>query len=123
MRVRQILSEIESLDDELRRVRSTSPTNENSLGQVVESSTKARKLKRDLDIAQNLYDNYSRYLRGTPVENLTSTANVRLLEPPYIDTSRQYNFLPMALGLIILLFGMAIEFYRMRPPLEDTAEL
>jgi hypothetical protein len=29
----------------------------------------------------------------------------------------------MALGLIILLFGMAIEFYRMRPPLEDTAEL
>jgi capsule polysaccharide export protein KpsE/RkpR len=123
MRVRQILSEIESLDDELRRVRSTSPTNENSVGQVVENSTKVRKLKRDLDIAQNLYDNYSKYLRGTPVENLTSTANVRLLEPPYIDTSRQYNFLPMALGLIILLFGMAIEFYRMRPPLEDTAAL
>ena len=123
MRVRQVLSEVEALDDELRRVRSASPTNENSLGQVVESSTKARKLKRELDVAQTLYDNYSRYLQGTPVENLTSSANIRILEPPYIDTSRQYNFLPMALGLIILLFGMAIEFYRMRPPLEDTAEL
>ena len=123
MRVRQILSEIESIDDELRRVRSTSPTNENSLGQVVENSTEVAKLRRDLDVAQTLYDNYSKYLQGTTVETLTSSANIRILEPPYIDTSRQYNVLPLALGLVIMLFGMAIEFYRIRPPLEDTAEL
>jgi hypothetical protein len=122
MRVRQILSEIEALEGELRRVRATSPTEENSVGQVVDRSTEARKLKRELDVAQNLYDNYTRYLQGTSVENLTSTANIRILEPAYIDSARQYNLLPLGLGLFILLLGMAVEFYRIRPPLEDLAE-
>jgi predicted nucleic acid-binding Zn-ribbon protein len=118
MLVRQLLSEIQSLDDELRRVRSISPSNDNSLGQVVENSTKVEKLQRDLDVAQTLYDNYSKFLQGTPVEVLTATANIRILEPPHIDAARQYNFIPLSIAAILFLLSLAVEFYLMRPPLE-----
>jgi tyrosine-protein kinase Etk/Wzc len=120
--VRQILAEITALRQQLAQARSTSPIEPSSVGRVVQESTKADKLRRDLDLAQGLYDSYKRYLQGTSVEDLTSTATVRVLEPAYVDTARQYNLLPMALGILVLLFGIAIELYGLRPPVGDRGE-
>jgi len=69
-------------------------------------------------LAKNLYLVYGRYLEGTSVEDLTSNASLRIIEPPYIDTSRQFNLIPLALAALIVLIGFAIEFYSLRPPLE-----
>lgn len=121
MHVRQILAEIDALNQQLQQARSTSSTQESSVGKVVQASTQADKLHRELDISQSLYDNYRRYLQGTSVEDLTSTANVRILEPAYVDTERQLNYLPMSLGMLLLLLGLAIEFYAIRPPLGEKA--
>ncbi|MFS0735455.1 hypothetical protein ABC347_00230 [Sphingomonas sp. 1P06PA] len=118
IRVRQVRAEISSLQEQLSEARSLSPSQRSSVGGVVRQSTQVDKLRRELDIAQSLYDNYKRFLQGTSVEDLTSSANIRVLEPSFVDTARQYNTLPAALALIFLLLGIAIEIYAIRPPLE-----
>lgn len=118
--VRQRLAEREALERQLAEARSVSPQQQSSVGQVVRQSTQVDKLRRDLDLAQGLYDNYKRYLQGTSVENLTSTANIRILEPAYIDSERQYNWLALAAAVFTLLLGLAIEVYLIRPPLDGA---
>lgn len=118
--VRQRLAEMEALQRQLTEARSVSPQQQSSVGQVVQQSTQADRLRRDLDLAQGLYDNYKRYLQGTSVENLTSTANIRILEPAYIDSQRQYNWLALIGAILVLLLGLTIEVYLIRPPLDGA---
>jgi hypothetical protein len=121
IRVKQILAEIRALEAQLAQARSTSPADRNSVGLVVRQSTQAERLDRDRELAEKLYDNYKQFLLGTSVEELTATANIRVLEPAYIDPARQYNLVPLLLGAIIALLGLAIEFYGLRPPVADRS--
>lgn len=119
MNIRQILAEIKALNGQLTALQATSDTQANTvstLGNVVRESTEAQKLDRELGLAQSLYDGYKRYLQGTAVEDLTSTANARILEPPFIDTARQYNMVPLSLCIFSLLIAIAMEFYFLSPP-------
>jgi capsule polysaccharide export protein KpsE/RkpR len=121
MSVKQIAAEIDALRRQLTQQQALDPDKENSVGRVVEQSTISKKLERELLISQSLYESYTKYLQGTAVEDLTSNANLRLIEPAFIDTSRQIN-LPFALAaIIIILLGGAIEIYGFRPPLEARA--
>ncbi|KQR86232.1 hypothetical protein [Sphingomonas sp. Leaf343] len=117
--VRQIIAQLDALKSQLAQLQALNPTENNSIGRVVRQSTQVRKLERELNIAQQLYDGYTRYLEGTAVEDLTSTATVRVLEPAYIDTARQLNLIPAALGVLILLVGLGVEFYGWRPPVGE----
>ncbi|MFT4026845.1 MAG: hypothetical protein QM676_08605 [Novosphingobium sp.] len=121
MRVRQVIAEIAALEDQLSKAQSLSPDEKSSVGAVVRQSTQADKLRRELDLAQSLYDNYKRYLQGTSVEDLTSSANIRMLEPAYIDSDRQVNMLPIAIAIILIGLGLAIEFYIARPPIGERS--
>lgn len=116
MRVRQILAEIDALNEQLQQVRSVAPDEQSSVGRVVRDSTEVDKLKRELDLSQSLYDNYKRFLQGTSVEDLTSYANVRVLEPAFIDNDRQINPVALAAAGLLLALALALEFYGMRPP-------
>ncbi|WP_373087566.1 hypothetical protein [Sneathiella sp.] len=118
VKVQKILAEMRSLEHQLVLARSTSSESKSSIGQVVIQSRKAEKLQRDLDVSRGLYYNYYRFLQGTTVEDLTSTANIRILEPPHIDAERQYNLIPLSIASILFLLSLAVEFYLMRPPLE-----
>lgn len=88
-----------------------------TVGEVVDASTKANELERELRVARTLHTNYLRYLEGTVVEDLTSAANIRVLEQPYVSTERQYRWPLLAAAIALFLLWMAIEFYRLRPPL------
>jgi hypothetical protein len=88
-----------------------------TVGEVVDASTKWNELGRELNVARTLYTNYLRYLEGTVVEDLTSAANIRMLEQPYVSTERQYRSSLLAAAAALFLLWMAIEFYRLRPPL------
>jgi tyrosine-protein kinase Etk/Wzc len=46
-------------------------------------------------------------------------ATLRVLEPPFVDPARQYNASPAAIGVLILLVGLGIEFYGWRPPVGE----
>ena len=48
-----------------------------------------------------------------------SLAMVRVLEPAFVDPARQYNAGPAAIGVLILLVGMSIEFYGWRAPVGE----
>ena len=52
---------------------------------------------------------------------LAASINVRVLEPAYIDPARQYNLPAMILGVLLVLLGLAIEFYNLRPPVSNRA--
>jgi uncharacterized protein involved in exopolysaccharide biosynthesis len=119
MTVRQLIAERDALATQLNQAKATNPMQSNSVGRVVRASTEAERLTRELKIAKTLYESYMRYLEGTSVEDLTSLATVRVLEPPFVDTERQidYRFAAIAMALALLL--AAIEFYRLRPPVGD----
>jgi tyrosine-protein kinase Etk/Wzc len=119
MRVRQVVAEIAALNDQLSEARSVSPDEQNSVGRVVLQSTEADSLRRDLQVQQTLFDSYNRLLQSASAESLTSTVNMRILEPAYVDPARQYNRIPLVIGIMILLLGLAIEFYSLRPPLQE----
>ena len=118
MRVRQILAEIDALNAQLAEARSVSPNEQNSVGRVVEQSTEADRLRRDVQVRQLLFDSYNRFLESNTAESLSSSVNMRILEPAYVDPARQYNRIPLMIGILILLFGLAIEFYNLRPPVQ-----
>jgi capsule polysaccharide export protein KpsE/RkpR len=117
--VRQVQAELASLRRQLVEARAVNPQDQESTGQVVRQSTEVRELERQLLLAQSLYDGYRRYLEGTAVEDLTSTATVRVLEPPFVDTARQYNLVPAGMAVLLILLALAIEFYGFRPPVGE----
>lgn len=122
MSVQQITAEIDALRQQLAQQRALDPAEPNSVGRVVEQSTKGERLERELMLAQTLNEGYNRYLQGTAVEDMTSNANLRVIEPAFIDTSRQVNLSFLALAMLLTLLGGAVEFYQLRPPLETRTE-
>lgn len=122
MSVRQIRAELRALQSQLAQQQALNPEQENSVGRVVQESTKGKRLERELLIAQSLYEGYNRYLQGTAVEDMTSSANMRIIEQPFIDTARQFNMVFLLLGFMLALLAFAIEFYNLRPPLEAHAD-
>jgi capsule polysaccharide export protein KpsE/RkpR len=119
--VQQLEAELQMLKFQLEETKSVVPVGNNSVGIVVHQSTKLDRLKRELNLALILYQNYKRFLEGTSVEDLTDAANVRILEPAYVDAARQVNIIPLALGLLLILSALTLEFYIMRPPLGEDA--
>ena len=117
--VRQLSAELAALQRQLAQISRTNPGGDSTVGRAVSSSSQLFKLERDLNIARALYDSYLRFLQGTAVEDLTSTANIRVLEPPFVDTERQLWTPGLALAIMLGLLWAAIEFYRMRPPPGD----
>lgn len=116
MAVRQVIAQIDSLKEQLQQLQALSPSAANSIGRVVRQSTEADALERELLLARTLYFSYRRILEGTTVEDQTSSANIRVLEEPYIDTERQYRLIPLVLAILIMILALAIEFYQLRPP-------
>lgn len=119
MSVRQLRAEIAELRGQLAQAEATSPAQQEGVGRAVLTSTQYGRLQRELSIAQTLYDTYMRLLESTTVDDMTSTANVRVLEPAFIDTQRQLNYPALAVALALLLLWLAIEFYRLRPPVGE----
>lgn len=118
--VRQIIAQLDALKLQLAQLQATDTGSDNSIGRVVSQSTEAERLERELLLAKSLYYNYRRYLEGTSVEDLTSGANIRVLEDPFIDTARQINLIPALIGGFLVLIALAVEFYRLRPPLDPN---
>jgi tyrosine-protein kinase Etk/Wzc len=116
LRVRQLQAEAATLQSQLAQAQGTAPGGSQGVGRAVQTSTQYRKLQRELTIAQSLYDNYIRLLESTAVDDMTSTANIRVLEPPFVDTARQLNYPALAMALALALLLAAIEFYSLRPP-------
>lgn len=121
--VRQLLAETATLRGQLAQADTTSPEGAEGIGRAVRTSTQYRKLQRELGIAQSLYDTYMRLLEGTAVDDMTSTASIRVLEPAYVDTSRQLNFPALAMAIALLLILLAVEFYNLRPPVGTRATI
>ncbi len=115
--VKQLRAEIAELQRQLAETKATEANGSQDVGTVVASTRVLFKLQRELSLQRALYDSYMRFLQGTTVEDLASTANIRILEPPHVDTARQFWLPAVAMAVAFALLWGAIEFYRLRPPL------
>lgn len=115
--VQQILAGIQALRGQLAEAERLDSADPNSVNRVIVQSTQAERLERELTVARGLFISYQRFLEGTSVEDLASTGNVRVLEPPYVDSSRQFRTLPLALLALTIILWAAIELYQLRPPI------
>jgi hypothetical protein len=117
--IKQQLAELSALQGQLAAAKKTAENSPDSLGTVVDESGQLFFLERELSLSRALYDGYQRYLQGTAAEDLAATSSMRVLEDAYIDTARQY-YLPALVGALgVFLLWMAIEFYRLRPPIGE----
>ena len=105
-----------ALRTQLVEAQSAQPRNNETLGTVVRAGKELSMLERELVISRSLFDSYTRFLEGTYVEDLTSTANVRILETPYIDSARQLNWIPLGIGLLLVVMALAFELQIIRRP-------
>lgn len=112
----QLNTELAALRQRLAEAEQTNPATGQTVGEAIGVSAELYRRERDLNVAKGLYDSYLRYLQGTAVEDLTSDASIRILEDTYIDTKRQVWWPAAALSFALLLLWLAIEFYRLRPP-------
>lgn len=122
MRVQQLMAERAAIEAQLAQARSITPDGTNSVGQTVRVSTEADRLKRELDLARTVYDNYLKYLQSATAEDIAAVSNARVLEPATVDPGRQYNILPILAGVLIAMLALALEFYRLRPPVGTLRE-
>ena len=120
MSVRQITAQLDALKRQLKQLQDINPKEDNSIGLVVSQSTEAERLERELALAKSLYYSYRRFLEGTSVEDLTSAANIRILEQPFVDTDRQYRLLPLVMAMLFFMLALVIEFYGLRPPVSEA---
>jgi tyrosine-protein kinase Etk/Wzc len=77
---------------------------------------------RDPEFAREVVTAYGEAVRSRlaakgPIQGITETA---VLEPARIERARQLNAAPLALGVLLLLFALALEFHSLRPPLSET---
>lgn len=122
MVVKQQLAELAAVQGQLAAAKAAADRGPDSLGRLVDNSKQLYFLERELGIARSLYDSYMRYLQGTAVEDATATGNVRILEDAYVESARQ-KYLPALVGaLAFFLLWMAIEFYRLRPPVGERLQ-
>jgi hypothetical protein len=115
-RLQQMQAQSAALESQLAEAKAKNPSDPQTVGSVVASTTILYQLQRELGLRRSLYDSYMRFLQGTSVEDLASTANMRILEEPHIDTERQYWLPAMAMGIALTILWGAVEFYRIRPP-------
>ncbi|WP_374944713.1 hypothetical protein [Sphingomonas sp.] len=87
-----------------------------SAANLVEINTRYGDLLRNLSFAQSLYQSYIRYLEGSAVEELTAQYSLERLESTHLDPARQYNAIPLALLILVLLLATAAELYMVAPP-------
>lgn len=110
-------TELQALQQRAANARSVTSQANGSVGGVVAQSREGLALRRELELSQMMYDATKRNLQGTLAESLVATVNIRVLEQPYLDPDRQYNVWALALLALVLGGGLAVEFYRLRPPL------
>lgn len=89
------------------------------LGALSLGSAEYVNLYRNEKFAENLYSVYSRYLEEVTIDELSANANLDVIEPPYIEPSRQYNTAAVGLLILVILIAIAAEFYLVTPPIGE----
>jgi capsule polysaccharide export protein KpsE/RkpR len=116
-RMQKAQAELAGLQARAAQARSGTSEANGSVGRVVAQTSQGLALRRELELSTMMYEAAKRNLQGTLAESLVSTVNIRVLEQPYLDPDRQYNYWAVALLALVLGLGVAVEVYRAKPPL------
>jgi tyrosine-protein kinase Etk/Wzc len=73
-------------------------------------------LYMDEKAAETLFVVYKRYIDELTIDKLSANNNMEIIEPAYIDPSRQYNAWAVGLLCLTALIAAMAEFYVVRPP-------
>jgi capsule polysaccharide export protein KpsE/RkpR len=117
IQVKMVESEVAGLRTQIAKAQSEEPASGGpTLGDMGVKTSEYFNLYRDQRFAAALYEIYRQALEKVTVEELTANVTVDVIEPPYIEPSRQFNNWAVGALVLVILIAITSEFYIIAPP-------
>ncbi|HEY2048281.1 MAG TPA: hypothetical protein VGH03_03005 [Caulobacteraceae bacterium] len=109
-------AELASLRRQVAAAQERADNNSSNLGYMASENAEYLNLYRDQLVAQLLYEIYRKYMEQVTVDTLSANESMVLMQPAYVHPERQYNMPAVALVVMLVILGVAAEFYVAAPP-------
>jgi hypothetical protein len=108
IQVKMAQADVDSLRNQIAQAQKTSG---GALAAVAVANTEYYNLVRDVNVAQLLYQVYSRYMDELTIDEMSAHQSIELIEPTFIMPGRQFNLVFVGLLGLIICLAVGAEYY------------
>jgi len=116
VQVRLLQAEIGGIQKAIAAATANSPKNPLNLQGVAQSTQRYYDLYREYQTDEILFQVYSRYLDELVIDELSAQQNMNVVEPAFIEPTRQLNFWAVGLLCFVILSALGAEYYLLVTP-------
>lgn len=108
IQIKVIQADIGSLRNQISQAQKTSG---GALAGVAVANTEYSDRVRDVNVAQLLYQVYSRYMDELTIDEMSANQDVETIQPVFVDPKPEYNMVFVGLLCLIVALAIGAEYY------------